>query len=309
MYVNKILLLAISCTIIFSCAEKKSKNETQTLEEELVPTVFVSNYPLAYFVESIAGEQVELLTYFDTIEEPTAWQPNEEEINALQQADLVLLNGASFEPWAMMLSLPQSRLVVTTDEVKDQLISEKQTTSHSHGPEGEHEHAVSAYTTWLNFKLANAQAKSVLEALIRLQPEKAASYEANYKALSDELMALDEKMSRAGQVWQDKHLTFSHPVYQYLQNAYGLKGSSFHWEPDIVPDKKQWHDFRHEQDHHPFAHMIWESEPLAETTDQLSSRGVEIIVFDPCTTAPDTGDFLTVMESNIQNLQNTILAE
>ena len=306
MLTKKILFITLICSLIISCGEKKAKTEVQPQEEEIAPVVFVSNYPLAFFVESIAGTQVEILSYYESVPEPTAWEPNEEQINALQQADLVLLNGASFEPWAMMLSLPQSRLVVTTDASKDQLIAEKQTMSHSHGPEGEHEHTVSAYTTWLDFNLANAQAKSVLDALSRLQPEKSAEYEANYKVLSNQLMALDQKMSTTGQAWKGSNLAFSHPVYQYLQNAYGIKGSSFHWEPGIVPDKKQWHDFRHEQGHHPFAHMVWEAQPLKETVDQLSTRGVDIIVFNPCTKAPEKGDFLSVMESNIQNIQRTI---
>ena len=304
MHRTNLLRIAIIFTILWSCGEKKAKNEAEPIEEQVVPTIFVSNYPLEYFVQRIAGDKVELLSYYSQIEVPTAWEPGEEEINALQQADLVLLNGASFEPWAMMLSLPQSRLVVTTASVEDQLIAEKQTVSHSHGPEGEHEHAMSAYTTWLNLQLANAQAKSVLEALSRLQPEHKSSYEANFEALSNQLMAMDEKMRTMSQSWKEKRVLFSQPTYQYLQEAYGIKGSSLQWAADSIPNKKQWHDFRHEQGHHPFKLMIWDSQPTTEILEQLISRGVETIVFDPCTFPPEEGDFISVMETNIQNLQN-----
>ena len=301
---KKHIWIAIICTILCSCGEKKVKKEETSIEEQAVPTVFVSNYPLEYFVQRIAGDKVDIVSYYKQVDEPTAWEPGEEEINALQQADLVLLNGASFEPWSMMLSLPQSKLVITTSAVADQLLEEKQTVSHSHGPEGEHEHAISAYTTWLNLELANAQAKAVLEALSRLQPENQDAYKANFNALSKQLMAMDEMMKGAAQSWQDTRVVYSQPIYQYLQDAYGIKGSSLQWAANSIPDKKQWHDFRHEQSHHRFKYMIWESPPSSEIVEELKSRGVDTIIFDPCIFPPRSGDFMSAMEANIQNLQN-----
>ena len=304
MHRKSLLSIVIICSILWSCAEKKIKKEEESIEERVVPTVFVSNYPLEYFVQRIAGDKVETISFYSQVEEPTAWEPSEEEINALQQADLVLLNGASFEPWSMMLSLPQSRLVVTTSAIKDQLLEEEQTVSHSHGPEGEHEHTILAHTTWLNLKIANAQAKAVLEALSRLQPENKSAYEANFETLSKQLMAMDEMMKSAAQSWHDTRVVYSQPVYQYFQEAYGIKGSSLQWAADSIPDKKQWHDFRHEKGHHSFKYMVWETQPISETVDQLKKNGVETVIFNPCTFPPDDGDFISEMKANIERLQN-----
>ena len=138
MFEKKILWPLVLSLILWSCGEKKAEKEKQVIEAEIIPSVFVSNYPLEYFVQRIAGDKVETISFYKEVEEPTTWEPGEVEINALQEADLVLLNGASFEPWAMMLSLPQSKLVITTAAVEDQLLEEKQTVSHSHGPEGAH---------------------------------------------------------------------------------------------------------------------------------------------------------------------------
>ena len=304
MFKKKILWPLVLSLILWSCGEKKAEKEKQVIEAEVIPTVFVSNYPLEFFVQRIAGDKVELISFYKQTEEPTAWEPGEEEINALQQADLVLLNGASFEPWSMMLSLPQSKLVITTTAVEDQLLEEKQTVSHSHGPEGEHEHSVSAYTTWLNLQLANAQAKAVLEALSRLQPENQEAYEENFTALSKQLMAMDEMMKGVAESQAKTRVIYAQPVYQYFQDAYGIKGSSLQWSTDTMPDKKQWHDFRHEQGHHLSKFMIWDAQPSEEIVEQLKSRGVETIIFDPCTFPPKEGDFMSAMEANIQNLQN-----
>ena len=212
---NKLLfILSFTATVLVSCGSQQERKQLPKTENA-IPDVFVSNYPLEYFTQRIGGNTINLLRNYREVEDPTLWEPGETDINALQNADLVLLNGASFEPWAMMLSLPQSRLVVTMATAEDQLIEEQQTTSHSHGPEGEHEHAVLAYTTWLDFQLSRTQAKSVFNALSRLQPEQTEYYLANFKELDNQLAALDETMRSVAQSWQETQLAFSHPVYQY----------------------------------------------------------------------------------------------
>ena len=51
--------------------------------------------------------------------------------------------------------------------------------------------------------------------------------------------------------------------------------------------------------------MIWEGEPAAETGAGLKKLGVGSVVFYPCGNTPASGDFLSVMQSNLANLQDT----
>jgi zinc transport system substrate-binding protein len=48
--------------------------------------------------------------------------------------------------------------------------------------------------------------------------------------------------------------------------------------------------------------MIWEDEPLKDSSQRLKKLGIESLVFAPCMNRPDKGDFLTVMYDNIANL-------
>jgi zinc transport system substrate-binding protein len=77
---------------------------------------------------------------------------------------------------------------------------------------------------------------------------------------------------------------------------------SVHWEPDEIPNNKQWVELRAILKGHPARWMIWEGEPIGESVERLKSIGVNSLVFDPCGNAPDQGDFLTVMRQNVQNL-------
>jgi zinc transport system substrate-binding protein len=49
--------------------------------------------------------------------------------------------------------------------------------------------------------------------------------------------------------------------------------------------------------------MIWEGEPMQKSVDKLKESGINSLVFDPCGNRPAKGDFLTVMQDNIENLR------
>jgi zinc transport system substrate-binding protein len=95
----------------------------------------------------------------------------------------------------------------------------------------------------------------------------------------------------------------SHPVYQYLAARYALELHAVQWEPDEAPSEAQWQAFEELLADHPAQWMLWEAEPLAETAAQLRAQGVEPIVFDQCGNAPSAGDYLSVMQENVENLR------
>jgi zinc transport system substrate-binding protein len=49
--------------------------------------------------------------------------------------------------------------------------------------------------------------------------------------------------------------------------------------------------------------MIREGKSLNKAVKKLNSLGVKSIVFDPCSNVPEQGDFLEVMQKNIENLK------
>ncbi len=49
--------------------------------------------------------------------------------------------------------------------------------------------------------------------------------------------------------------------------------------------------------------MIWEGEPLQKSVAKLKEMGIESVVFDPCGNRPDSGEFISVMKSNVVNLE------
>ena len=103
-------------------------------------------------------------------------------------------------------------------------------------------------------------------------------------------------------------LLFSHPVYAYLERAYGLHGRSVQWEPALVPAEAEWSSLDALLGEHPARWMIWEKEPLAQTRQLLRERDVESVVFDPAGNRVEGHDWLAVMDRNVAAIERIAAA-
>jgi zinc transport system substrate-binding protein len=300
---KRLLLVAATAIAVAGCTDRPDEAATPPPQDPRRPVVYATNYPLAYFTERIAAAVVEVRFPVPGDVDPAYWQPAPEDVVAMQQADLIVLNGASYEGWLEGVSLPPSRLVVTTDGLEARLIPLEQETTHSHGLEGEHEHTGTAFTTWLDPTIAVAQAGAIREALAARWPQHANQFDASQAELAEELMTLDAAIAEAVAAGPEIPVLFSHPVYQYLVDRYGLRSVSVHWEPDQAPDAEQLRELSAILESFPAAWMIWEGEPLPETRERLQSMGVRSVVFDPCGNRPPTGDLMSTMQKNLETLR------
>jgi len=264
---------------------------------------YVVNYPLKYFAERIGGENVKVVFPAPGDVDPAYWIPDIATIAAYQQADLILLNGAGYAGWVAKVSLPRSKLVNTSKKFQDRIITIKGAVTHSHGPGGAHAHEGAAFTTWIDFDLATLQARAIAKAFIRRKPDFRKKFEDNFAVLEKDLAALSREIQSTVSKNSSKPLVASHPVYDYFSRRYGLNIQSVHWEPDEIPDDRQWAELNSILKAHPAKWMIWEGQPGPIPVKKLKAIGIESLVFDPCANKPVQGDFLSVMHRNVENLK------
>ena len=278
------------------------------LADNTSPVVITSNYPLQFFAQEIAGEALDVR--LPEIEgDPAYWVPDGEQAAALQSADLVILNGAGYESWLNFVTLRPDRLLDTTAGIEDRLLPLEKATVHQHGPEGEHSHTGTAFTTWLDPQLAIEQSRSIAKALSELAPDQAAGFKKRLAGMEVRLNQLDRELSLAFEQLEGQPVWFSHPVYQYLESRYSINGRSVHWEPDEVPGTRSWIEFQNLSRDHPGKLMFWESEPLGEVRGQLAELGVLSVVFEPLGNRPEQGDYFEAMGRNQQRLIETMTVE
>jgi zinc transport system substrate-binding protein len=293
--------LAVSTILLAGCSGEEGADTTSRERDGGRPLVYASNYPLQYFAERISAPLVEVRLAAPAGEDPAFWKPAPEDVQALQQADLVVLNGASYETWLNQVSLPTARLVDTSAGFRDRFIVQEMTT-HSHGPQGKHEHTATAFTTWLDLTLAVEQARVIRDAFSVRWPDHRGRFEARFDELAEELDALDRGIEEIVEAAADEPVVFSHPVYQYFARRYGVNGRSVHWEPHEMPAEAMWQELSTLLESHPARWMIWEAEPASDIAAKLAGLGIRSVVFDPCAGPPGDGDFASVMEHNTEAL-------
>ena len=299
----KHILLIVILALLTACTEKQPDSfDSNAVQGK--PIVIASNYPLYFFSKRIAGDVFDVR--FPEIEgDPAMWAPGGQESADLQNADLLILNGAGYESWLAFTTLPGGNILDTTATIPAMLLPIENETVHQHGPAGKHSHQGTAFTTWLDPQLAIEQARSILQGLSQLEPEQSELFNSNFEELKLELDQLDQSLAQAFTRLGDQPVMFSHPVYQYLQHRYGINGRSLHWEPDTEPGTKEWIDFGNLLREHPATLMIWEAPPIDSVQSKLKQMGVNSVVFDPAGNLPDRGDYFSVMNQNLLRL-NTL---
>jgi len=275
---------------------------SQALASERL-SVYTVNYPLVYFAERIGGEHVEVVFPAPADVDPAYWMPDHNTIAAYQQADLLLLNGANYAKWVGKVSLPRGKMVDTSRKFKARYVYASDIETHSHGSVAAHAHESLAFTTWLDLSLAKLQAEAVYKALALKRPTAEMEFKRNFQALAVDLEKLHARTREIVSKDPDRALLGSHPVYDYLSAGYGMNLKSVHWEPDEVPTVSQWNELSQILAEHQAKDMLWEGTPLADTVAKLKDKGIDSVIFNPGGNRPDLGDFMSVMQQNIANLE------
>ncbi len=255
-------------------------------------------YPVAYFAERIGGERVLVRCPVPDGEDPAGWTPDAATLAEIQDSDLILANGAGFEAWISQVSLPPSRLVETAAAFRGEWIEQKGGAAHSHGKGAKHSHEGFDGHTWLDPVNAKRQARAVLDALVQRLPAHGTEMEARHGTLATELDALDAAFRALPPL---PPMIASHAAYDYLARRYGWKIESLDLDPEEVPTDDQVAAILATAKAHGASHILWESEPLAETVERL--RPLVSVVISPVESRPDGADYLGAMRANVSRLK------
>ncbi|MEZ5965233.1 MAG: metal ABC transporter substrate-binding protein [Planctomycetota bacterium] len=265
------------------------------------PYVLASFYPLTYFANRIAQGTVEVGCPLPPDTDPVTWRPDRHDVELLQQASLVLINGASFEQWVDKVSLPQSRVVDTSRGLTDRLLT-YETVTHSHGAGGAHTHTGTDGHTWLDPNNAKVQSRAVHDALAKAFPAHVAEFAAGLARLDEDLDALHSEFQAVTAKIGTAAVLASHPAYNYLASRYGWQVRDLHLDPGAQPSDADVEAARAARGSGK-AVLLWETEPTDAMRTTLSALGVESVVFSPCETTPPAGvDYLAAMRANLQRL-------
>lgn len=273
------------------------------------PEVFTTFYPTEYFTSRIAGDLVEVKNPVPEDADPIFWEPSRQQLQAYQEADLIVLNGAGFEKWVQNATLPEDRVVDTAAPFESEFIVYEDAVTHSHGSVGQHTHEGLDGHTWLDPQNAKVQAAEIKEALAEHFPEHRAEFEEGYQALTSDLDALDQTLSRYKESYDGKPIFASHPAYNYLAQRYGWNVDNLDLDPEEMPSDETFAEIEARRANHPAKYIVWEAEPTPEIAKRFEDElGLESITFSPVELLSGeqraaSVDYLDVMKENLERIE------
>ena len=168
----------------------------------------------ADMTDNIAGDLINLNSIVPIGGDPHTYSPTPKNARVVQKADLILINGLTFEGWIEELvenSGTTGKTVLITQGI-DALKSQQ------------YENSADPHA-WMTAKNGLIYIENIKEALIEADPVNKQAYIKNHQAYRKQLVKLHEEMvAEISKIPEDKKILItSHDAFSYFGREYGLK--------------------------------------------------------------------------------------
>lgn len=337
-------LIGVGVLFSITQSERGDTALTEGVRADGTFSIVTSFYPLQYALEEIVGD---LATVENVGEgrDPHDFQPSAQNVLTLQRADLVVLQGAQFEPWGddmkARLEADGVPVVLATDKITlhegghdhadehyDEKSKDEHEEEHAHEDEGAHEegaheeehaheaeaghddHDHGAYDphTWLDPVLFSEMVEHLTAEISALDPENVETYQANAARLQSELAILNEEyVSRLATCSLDEVIT-SHDSFGYVADRYNFKAHSIAGlSTQDQPSVATLAALRAEAEEGIGAILLEQSSITAYGETLSRETGLQTLSINTIAYVIPTGEtYLTLMRSNLATLATAL---
>jgi zinc transport system substrate-binding protein len=186
--------------------------------------VFVSIPPQKYFLHQIGKQRVDVQVMVQPGASPATYEPKPRQMAAISKAHIYFAVGVPFEKtWLKKIAAanPDMQVVHTDHGIPKIPMAANHTESERHR-EKDHHGALDPHI-WLSPTLVMTQARTILNALVEIDPAHRSVYEVNYRAFVSKLVALDDELKNIFAGKQGFQFMVFHPSWGYFARAYGLQ--------------------------------------------------------------------------------------
>ena len=308
LFVAATMALLIGASFITAFFGQQNNTETDNLN------IVVTFYPLAYFAKEIGGDQVSVKQLIPDNTEVHNWQPSTQDVLAVEEAEILLYNGASLDHWFEDDILPSidvtNKLVIETTEGIQLLETEHDYDHESTASEHQHEGSYDPHT-WISPSIAKRQAENIYEAIIEKDPDNADFYSQRWQNLQSRFDELDERYLTELSSKQKNEIFVSHSAFGYLANNYGFEQYGIIGiSADEQPSASKYVDLVDLMMEHEIYVVYVDpvySEESAQTLkselERLSGKDVQILKLYFMLGEMDGFDYFEQQEKNLDNLK------
>ncbi|MGF1535514.1 MAG: metal ABC transporter substrate-binding protein [Elainellaceae cyanobacterium] len=223
LWLHRLTQLAIAASFVTglalsSCSTTQESGPSSSGEDAssgAAPKVLTSFTILADMARNVAGDELTIESITRIGSEIHGYEPTPSDLVKAQDADLILYNGMNLERWfeQFLGNVGDVPAVVLTEGVEPIAIAS--------GPYADkpNPHA------WMSPRNALVYVENIRQAFVALDPDNADIYNANAKAYSEELQAIDERLQAdLAQVPEGQRVLVScEGAFSYLARDYDLK--------------------------------------------------------------------------------------
>jgi len=186
--------------------------------------VFVSIPPQKYFLQQIGRQRVDVQVMVQPGASPATYEPKPRQMAAISRTHIYFAIGVPFEKiWLKKIAAanPDMQVVHTDQGIQKIPMAANYAESEQHREKnqpGEFDPHI-----WLSPSLVMIQARTILNALVEIDPDHRAVYETNTKVFLSKLEALDADFKNMFAGKQGFEFLVFHPSWGYFARSYGLK--------------------------------------------------------------------------------------
>ena len=303
--INQTNLAIIAIAIIIplsSFAVYATDSKIQNENTDLKLHAMTSFYPLYEFAQNVGQDKADVTLLVPIGVEPHDWEPTIQDVQRMQNADLIVINGLGFESWVDHLAEINfhGNIIDTSDGIIQNNAILSETSSERFNNSGDPH-------IWLNPVLAKIQVQNIADAFSEQDPDNKNFYQQNAQNYKNELDVLDKKIRNELSSCNHDFIAF-HDAFSYFSFEYGLNQHTIipsnnpHAEPtagtleEIVNTAREY-DLK----------IIFTEETADPRTAEIISNEIngKILVLSPIEIGND-GNYISRMTENLNNLKEAL---
>ncbi len=299
-----IALIVIIPLAVFAVYGTDSAKNLDVIENSKLK-VISSFYPLHEFSQQIGQDKVDTILLTPIGVEPHDWEPTIKDVQKMQTADLIIINGIGFETWVE--SLEENNFSGIIIDTSNGILVESHEEEHEEEPNNKHNHNLGDPHIWLNPVLAKTQVQNIANGFSNSDPENREFYQTNAAVYVKQLNDLDSKIRTELSSCKTDFIAF-HDAFSYFADEYGLtqhtilSSNNPHGEVSartlekVISEAKELN-----------IKVIFSEEAVNQKTSEIIANEIDgkVLILSPLEVVTD-GTYISKMNENLENLKEAL---
>jgi len=296
------LIIPLSTIAMWNSTRFQEFTETSVENQKIV--ALASFYPLYEFTKEVGKDKVDVSLLVPPGIEPHDWEPSIQDLQRIQQADIIIINGIGFENWFEDIEKLNLELTIIDSSNGINIIKEVNSDQHK---DSHLDASLADPHIWLNPSLAKIQVKNIAGGLIELDPDNSPYYHDNSENYIKKLDILDSKirneLSNCSKDFVAFHNAFTYFAKEYGLNQHTIVSNEPHGEPTSKTLEKIINLAKEMK-----IQVIFTEEGVDKRTSEVIAKelGGKALTLSPLEISETNTSYIEKMEANLVNLKEAL---